>query len=110
VKRLPHCRIVGRRFNLATSTSGQDHEVSTFRRHSEYLEEGETDVDRLIRSDNTFGTPEEDAIRRDFTINGLFRSGYVFRADYVGGMMSSRIAWCRSGPPRIPRTLRSCAR
>jgi len=43
--------------------------------------------DLLIRHDNHFGLPHEDAIRRDFTINGLFYNlerGEVI--DYVGGM------------------------
>lgn len=45
------------------------------------------DADLLIRHDNVFGEPHEDAIRRDFTINGLFydieREEVI---DYVGGM------------------------
>ena len=43
--------------------------------------------DLLIRRDNVFGTPEEDARRRDFTINGLFydveREEVI---DHVGGL------------------------
>ncbi|HET9234268.1 MAG TPA: polynucleotide adenylyltransferase PcnB [Candidatus Eisenbacteria bacterium] len=87
IKRLfRNCRIVGRRFRLAhIHFEDKIIEVSTFRRHSEYLSEG--DGDRLIRSDNTFGTPEEDAIRRDFTINGLFYDLDTFSVlDFVGGM------------------------
>jgi poly(A) polymerase len=43
--------------------------------------------DRLIHRDNTFGTPEEDAFRRDFTINGLFYDIASFSViDYVGGI------------------------
>jgi poly(A) polymerase len=45
------------------------------------------DVDLLIRNDNVFGEPHEDALRRDFTINGLFydvERGEVI--DYVGGL------------------------
>jgi poly(A) polymerase len=43
--------------------------------------------DRLIHRDNVFGTPEEDAFRRDFTINALFYdiSSYAI-IDYVGGL------------------------
>lgn len=45
------------------------------------------DADLLIRHDNVFGEPHEDAVRRDFTINGLFydieRQEVI---DYVGGM------------------------
>jgi poly(A) polymerase len=43
--------------------------------------------DRLIHRDNTFGTPEEDAFRRDFTINALFYDIASFSIiDYVGGL------------------------
>ncbi|PYR77717.1 MAG: hypothetical protein DMF86_07835 [Acidobacteria bacterium] len=43
--------------------------------------------DRLIHRDNTFGTPEEDAFRRDFTINALFYDiGSFSIIDYVGGL------------------------
>jgi poly(A) polymerase len=43
--------------------------------------------DRLIHRDNTFGTPEEDAFRRDFTINALFYDiGSYAIIDYVGGL------------------------
>ncbi|HET7697161.1 MAG TPA: polynucleotide adenylyltransferase PcnB [Vicinamibacterales bacterium] len=43
--------------------------------------------DRLIHRDNTFGTPEEDAFRRDFTINALFYDiGTYAIIDYVGGL------------------------
>ena len=53
-------------------------EVSTFRA-------GEN-VDELIVRDNEWGTPEEDATRRDFTINGLFYDPKNHQViDYVGG-------------------------
>src|SRR6476660_8316909 len=43
--------------------------------------------DRLIHRDNTFGTPEEDAFRRDFTINALFYDIATYSIiDYVGGL------------------------
>ena len=43
--------------------------------------------DRLIHRDNTFGTPEEDAFRRDFTINALFYDIASYSIiDYVGGL------------------------
>ena len=45
------------------------------------------ELDLLIRRDNTFGTPEEDAFRRDFTINALFYDIATFSIiDYVGGL------------------------
>src|SRR3954471_23190129 len=43
--------------------------------------------DRLVHRDNTFGTPEEDAFRRDFTINALFYDIATYSIiDYVGGL------------------------
>ena len=51
---------------------------------------GETELgdgDPMIRQDNTFGTPEEDALRRDFTINSLFYDPRTFQViDYAGGL------------------------
>ena len=81
-----NCRLVGRRFRLAHIHFGDKIiEVSTFRRRAEFDES--ENGDRLIRSDNTFGTPEEDAVRRDFTINGLFYDLETFSVlDYVGGI------------------------
>ncbi len=82
-----NCRLIGRRFRLAhVHFGGKIVEVATFRRRSE-PEEGEDNEDILIRSDNTFGTAEEDALRRDFTINGLFYDiGTFSLIDYVGGL------------------------
>ena len=78
-----NCFIIGRRFRLCHVRFGRKViEVSTFRRQAE-PEEGET----LIRRDNTFGTPEEDAFRRDFTVNALFYDVATFSIiDYVGGL------------------------
>jgi poly(A) polymerase len=84
-------RVIGRRFRLAhvLFEGGKVVEVSTFRRRpdpeaAEQQQEGELDL--LIRSDNVFGTPEEDAVRRDFTINGLFYDIATYAVlDYVGG-------------------------
>src|SRR5262245_23147174 len=78
-----NCFIIGRRFRLCHVRFGKKViEVATFRRQAE-AEEGET----LIRRDNTFGTPEEDAFRRDFTVNALFYDIATFSViDYVGGL------------------------
>lgn len=75
------CLLIGRRFRLAHIRFGKKViEVSTFRAF-EQQEEGE-----LILSDNVFGSPEEDARRRDFTINGLFYNPHDETViDYVGG-------------------------
>src|SRR5881398_3479019 len=66
-------RLIGRRFRLAHIffRGGKIIEVSTFRLNP--LDElQDLPQDLLIRHDNVFGTAEEDARRRDFTINGLF--------------------------------------
>jgi len=80
-------RIIGRRFRLAHVFfhGGKVIEVSTFRSRSEF-EEVESADGTIIRKDS-FGTPEEDALRRDITINGLFYNIADFSIiDYVGGM------------------------
>jgi poly(A) polymerase len=78
-----NCFVVGRRFRLCHVRFGRKVvEVSTFRRQA-LAEEGDT----LIRRDNTFGTSEEDAFRRDFTVNALFYDIATFSViDYVGGL------------------------
>jgi poly(A) polymerase len=78
-------RIIGRRFRLV-HVIFQDGfvEVSTFRREPE---RGEDADDLLVTDDNTFGSPVQDARRRDFTINGLFYNIADFSViDYVGGL------------------------
>jgi len=79
IKRLfRNCRIIGRRFRLAHIyfQNGKIIEVATFRGQDEPEAATPTrnhdEADLLIRDDNLFGTPEEDALRRDFTINSLF--------------------------------------
>jgi len=69
-------RIIGRRFRLVHVYFGQRiFEVSTFRS----LKDGHTS--------NTFGTIEEDVLRRDFTLNALFYDPeQQIVVDYVGGM------------------------
>jgi poly(A) polymerase len=66
-------RIIGRRFRLAHIFFGAKIiETSTFRANPREGLEAEEGEEILIRRDNVFGTAEEDARRRDFTINGLF--------------------------------------
>src|SRR3954471_737327 len=59
--------------------------------------------DRLIHRDNSFGTPEEDAFRRDFTINALFYDIGTFSIiDYVGGLQDLENRLIRSiGEPGV---------
>jgi poly(A) polymerase len=59
--------------------------------------------DGMILRDNVFGTPEEDALRRDFTVNALFYSIADFSVvDYVGGMQDLRRGFIRIiGDPEV---------
>ena len=124
VKRIfRNCWIIGRRFRLAHVKFGlKTIEVATFRRQvtaaeAEAAKPAAADPDpsvardqqRLaevrvrppIRRDNTFGTAEEDAFRRDFTINALFYDISTFSViDYVGGMddLKARIIRCIGDP------------
>src|SRR3954449_9722673 len=100
VKRLfRNCWIIGRRFRLAHVRFGpKTIEVATFRRQvqpgEEVVQDGVPAPDpatpegaHLVHHDNTFGTPEEDAFRRDFTINALFYDIATFSIiDYVNGI------------------------
>jgi poly(A) polymerase len=117
VKRLfRNCWIIGRRFRLAHVRFGpKTIEVATFRRQvseqelaaidaadegiplGEVPAAGDGHRDRLVHRDNTFGTPEEDAFRRDFTINALFYDIATFSIiDYTGGLRDLREGLIRS--------------
>lgn len=74
------CILIGRRFPLAHILFGKEFiEVATFRA-------GDTGGDALITQDALWGSPEEDVLRRDFTINGLFYDPLDHKIiDYVGG-------------------------
>ena len=70
------CRLVGRRFRLAHVMFGREIiEVATFRanhaeshneKHAKQSEEG------MLLRDNVYGTLEQDAERRDFSVNALY--------------------------------------
>jgi poly(A) polymerase len=80
-------RIIGRRFRLVHIIF-QDMivEVSTFRREPERTS-GDENAELLITDDNTFGSPLQDAKRRDFTINALFYNIADFSViDFIGGL------------------------
>jgi poly(A) polymerase len=88
-----NCRLIGRRFRLAQVyfKGRKIIEVSTFRKNPvDEIATAETtpapEGDLLISTDNVFGTAEEDARRRDFTVNGLFYDVSLGKViDYVGG-------------------------
>ena len=126
-----NCWIIGRRFRLAHVKFGaKTIEVATFRRQVdasttpelEMAEVTPADVvppgeavpdedragaelrrsrDHVIQRDNTYGTPEEDAFRRDFTVNALFYDIATFSIiDYVGGLedLNARLIRCIGNP------------
>ena len=89
-----NCRLIGRRFRLAHVHFGREIiEVATFRAlhdgdAGESDEEADVQIEdgRILR-DNVYGTLEEDALRRDFTINSLYYNIADFSVvDYTGGM------------------------
>ncbi len=84
-------RLIGRRFRLVQVFfhGGKIIEVSTFRCRSEYDLNGNSSSakEKVLAANNTFGTPPDDAFRRDLTINSLF---YEIEnhtiIDYTGGV------------------------
>lgn len=104
VKRLfRRCFLVGRRFRLAHVVWGNKTiETVTFRK-APNPDEVDDESGLYQTNDNTFGTPEDDAYRRDFTINGLFYDIATFRViDYVGGLKDLERKVVRSiGNPNI---------
>jgi len=84
-----NCFLVGRRFRLAHIRFGPDRlvEVATFRRQADQADLPDCPQEQAVAAENVFGTPEEDAARRDFTINALFYDISDFSIiDYVGGL------------------------
>jgi len=117
-----NCRLIGRRFRLAHIHFANDVvEVATFR-GTDDDGEGERHVQdgRIIR-DNVYGNIEEDAWRRDFTINALYYSidDHSVR-DYVGGLEDVRagvlrligepVQRYREDPVRLLRAVRFLAK
>lgn len=87
-----NCRLIGRRFRLAhVYFHNEIIEVSTFRALSPEPQDCDENCHRiadngLVLRDNVFGSPEEDALRRDFTVNALFYNIADFSIiDYVSG-------------------------
>jgi poly(A) polymerase len=98
-----NCRLIGRRFRLAHVFFGQDIvEVATFRRMAPATEDEDVQVEGgMILRDNVYGTIEEDALRRDFTVNALYYNIADFSVvDYASGMEDLRAGVLRLlGPP-----------
>ena len=85
-----NCRLIGKRFRLAHIVFGKDIiEVATFRTHHKDGQEthGHTGHHGMILRDNMYGSIEDDAWRRDFTVNALYYNIADFTVvDYTGGM------------------------
>jgi poly(A) polymerase len=103
-KAFRNCFLIGRRFRLAHIRFGTKViETATFRRSSQSVGEIIEHAAEGPFEDNTFGTPETDAYRRDFTVNGLFYNIKDFSViDWVGGMKDIKKKVIRSiGDPDI---------
>lgn len=118
-----NCFLVGRRFRLAhICFSRRDVvEVATFRRQPGPEELPEDPAEHFLLVQNQFGTPREDAFRRDFTINALFYNIADFSIiDHVGGLedlaarrlrvIGDPVVRFREDPVRMLRTLEFQAR
>lgn len=113
-------RIIGRRFriNHVYFRGNKIIEVSTFRKTNETDAQGKS---LLLSSDNTYGDPRTDALRRDLTINGLFYDVSTYSIiDYVGGidhltrgiiqMIGNADTRTQEDPVRMIRAIRHAAR
>jgi len=91
-----NCRLIGRRFRLAHIVFGREIiEVATFRGHHETAGDEEKSCQKISKQsehgmllrDNIYGTIEEDAERRDFSINALYYSAIDFKVhDFANGV------------------------
>jgi len=112
-----NCRLIGRRFRLAHIMFKDDIiEVATFRAPTETVPKDEADEESddrtagrdvvvndegVVIRDNEYGTPAEDAFRRDFTINALFYNIDDFSIlDYVDGLedLKRKVVHCIGDP------------
>ncbi len=110
-------RLIGRRFQIVHIYFGRDYiEVSTFRAKASTSESTKQNNGRILR-DNTFGNIEEDAIRRDFTINAMyydikhsqvldFCNGWKDLADRKICMIGDAETRYKEDPVRMLRALR----
>ncbi|RJY16899.1 polynucleotide adenylyltransferase PcnB [Parashewanella spongiae] len=81
-------RLVGRRFRLAHIVFGRDViEVATFRGHHNKSNDkiSKSNAEGRLLRDNVYGTIEEDAERRDFTVNALYYDISDFSIRSYGG-------------------------
>ncbi len=88
-----NCRLIGRRFRLAHIVFGREIiEVATFRGHHDEKDQQDKKISKqsehgMLLRDNIYGSIEEDAQRRDFTINALYYSTKDFKVfDFANGV------------------------
>lgn len=117
-----NARIIGRRFKLAHILYHREIiEVATFRGHDAVDESQQTNDRGMLIRDNVYGTLEEDAWRRDFTINSLYYNladGSI--VDYTGGvkdvelrvirMIGDPVTRYQEDPVRMLRAIRFSAK
>lgn len=119
-----NCRLIGRRFRLAHVMFGRDIiEVATFRGHHQENNtqtSSQSDAGMLLR-DNVYGSVDEDAERRDFTVNAMYYNiaNYSIH-DYAGGiedledrlirMIGDPETRYREDPVRMLRAIRFAAK
>ena len=115
-------RIIGRRFRLVHVVFGREViEVATFRAAHSKGKGGEVGAAGRIVRDNVFGSIEEDAYRRDFTVNALyFNIADDSIVDYVGGLADLKAGVfrligdpqvrCAEDPVRVLRAARLAAK
>lgn len=125
-KEFRNSRLIGRRFRLLHVRYGRDIvEVATFRAHhdedSEMSEDDSHIRDGMLVRDNVYGNIEDDAWRRDFTINALFYNIRDYSViDYTGGMQDIKARLIRvigdpaqryrEDPVRMLRAIRFAAK
>ncbi len=115
-------RIIGRRFRLVHVVYGRDIiEVATFRASHDKGAGGEIGESGRIVRDNVFGSIEEDALRRDFSVNALYYniSDHSI-VDYTGGLndidagvfrlIGEPVTRCEEDPVRVLRAVRLAAK
>lgn len=105
-------RIIGRRFRIVHVRFGREIiEVTTFRGHHDSGDESKGNnsghhsrqsASGLLLRDNVYGTLEEDAVRRDLTVNALYYDAGTFEVyDHVHGLADlERRAICIIGDPQ----------
>jgi poly(A) polymerase len=114
-KLFPHTQAVGAHFGvILVMEHSRAFEVATFRSDHEYIDGRRPEM-------VTFSTPEEDAARRDFTINGMFHDPVADQfIDFVGGQadlqtktlraIGDPVARFREDKLRLLRAVRFAAR